>query len=618
MQVMKVASYNNFQRNNVKNKNIHNVFKKPGKIYTKKELDEKTKKQYILWTTFYRRNIHIFCTHFLGVKLRLYQIFWLYLMSKSSLFMCIASRASAKSFIIGLYITVECILRPGLIVCITSGSKAQSGLIVSEKIRDYFKAEYSMIAREIKNIICSNDKYEIHFHNGSKIIVKPSSDLSRGIRSNINIYEESRIIDKEIIDTVFTPFLISRQPPYLNEEKYKKDIYLEPSKEIYITSAWFKNSTTWTDFTNTVKMHYEGKRAFFLAFDYLLTLKEKIKTKEELEQAKAKSTDMSWCQEFENRMYNETDDAFFKFSDFAKNRVLKQAWIQPNITDSETTLRQKHMRKNEGEIRVVSFDVAYRGGKANDNSVLSCARLIPTSKGYIRELVYMDSFNGMNGLHQVLKAKRLFYDFEADYFVIDIVTIGLPTYDIFSNVTEDIERGIRYDAWKTMDHPTISNLEDLKSRAYSLNAVPLIYPITGSLEKNDLIAKDFNDKIKSGMFKFLVDESKADDYFLKTIVKKNKKTQEDSISDPNVKINFLKPYIQTTALINETVSLEQTLMSGKIKLVEADRMSRKDRYSSCSYLNYFASLKDAEILKETESDDCDWKQYMAFGKTSFN
>lgn len=611
-----MASYSNFQRSNVKNKNIHNVFKKPGKIFTKKELDKKIKEKYILWTTFYRRNIHIFCTHYLEVKLRLYQVFWLFLMSKSSLFMCIASRASAKSFIIGLYIIAECILRPGLIVCITSGSKAQAGLIISEKIRDYFKSEYGMIAREIKNIICNNDKYEVHFHNGSKIIVKPSSDLSRGIRSNINVYEESRIIDKEVIDKVFTPFLISRQPPYLNNDKYKKDIYLEPSKEIYITSAWFKNSSTWTDFVNAVKMHYQGKRAFFLAFDYLLTLKEKIKTKEELDQAKTKATDMSWGQEYENIMYSETDGAFFKFSDFAKNRVLKQAWIPPLIIDSATTIKQKNMKKIEGEIRVVSFDVAYRGGNANDNSVLSCARLIPTSKGYIRELVYMDSFNGMNGLHQVLKAKRLFYDFEADYFIIDIVTIGLPTYDIFSNVTEDIERGVQYDAWKTMSHSTISNLEDLQNRAYSLNAVPLIYPITGSLEKNDLIAKDFNDKIKSGMFKFLVDESKADDYFLKTIVKKNKKTQEDSISDLNVKIDFLKPYVQTTALINETVSLEQTLTNGKIKLVEADRMSRKDRYSSCSYLNYFASLKDAEILRE-QNKDLDWKDYIYFPKKGF-
>ncbi len=612
-----MSSYKNFQRNNVKNKNVADITKKPGKVLSKKELDEKTTKQYILWNTFYRRNIHRFCTHFLGVKLRMYQQLWLYLMSISSLFMCIASRASAKSFIIGLYIVAECILRPGLIVCITSGSKAQAGLIISEKIRDYFKAEYPMIAREIKNIVCNNDKYEVHFWNSSKIIVKPSSDLSRGIRSNINVYEESRIIDKEIIDSVFQPFLISRQPPYLNNEKYKKDIYIEPSKEIYITSAWYKTSWTWSEFCNIVSMHYQGKRVYFLAFDYLLTLKEKIKTKEELDQAKAKATSLSWAMEYENEMYNENEDAFFKFSDFSKNRVLKQAWYPPNISDSETTKKTKNIKKLDNEIRIISFDVAYRGGKVNDNSVLSCIRLLPTQKGYVRELVYMDSFNGMNGLHQVLKAKRLFYDFEADFFVLDIITVGLPTYDIFSNVTEDIDRGIQYPAWKTMNHSSISNLEDLQNRAYSLNAIPIIYPITGSLERNDLIAKDFNDKIKSGMFKFLVDEAKADDYFIKSIVKTNKKTQQDSITDTSVKIEFLKPYIQTTAMINETVALEQVLSNGKIKLIEPDRLARKDRYSSISYGNYFASIKDAEILKEKESDDCDWQQFVAFGKTTF-
>jgi len=187
-----MASYKNFQNNNLKYKNT-------GKVITKKELDEKSKHQWKLWNTYYRRNIHRFCSHYLGVRLRLYQQLWLYLMSRSSLFMCIASRASAKSFIIGLYIVAECILRPGLIVCITSGSKAQAGLIVTDKIQNYFKAEYPMISREISSIVASNDKFEVHFYNGARIVVKPSSDLSRGLRSNINVYEESRIINKEII-----------------------------------------------------------------------------------------------------------------------------------------------------------------------------------------------------------------------------------------------------------------------------------------------------------------------------------------------------------------------------------------------------------------------------------
>ena len=51
------------------------------------------------------------------------------------------------------------------------------------------------------------------------------------------IYEEFRMIKKDIIDFVLSPFLIIRQVPYLNNPEYEH-LKEEPT-EIYISSAYF-------------------------------------------------------------------------------------------------------------------------------------------------------------------------------------------------------------------------------------------------------------------------------------------------------------------------------------------------------------------------------------------
>ena len=44
------------------------------------------------------------------------------------------------------------------------------------------------------------------------------------------------------------------------------------------------------------------------------------------------------------------------------------------------------------------------------------------------------------------------------------------------------------------------------------------------------------------------------------------------------------------------------ISGGKIKLEEQEG-ARKDRYTSISYANYFASKLDSDLLKESEEED---------------
>ena len=64
-------------------------------------------------------------------------------------------------------------------------------------------------------------------------------------------------------------------------------------------------------------------------------------------------------------------------------------------------------------------------------------------------------------------------------------------------------------------------------------------------------------------------------------------------------IFYERPFIETTALIGETISLEYEIadQTGIIRIREMPG-KRKDRYTCASYGNYFASLLERDLLNE--------------------
>jgi hypothetical protein len=83
---------------------------------------------FILWVTFWRRNLHRFATDYLGLSLKLYQVIMLYLMGINNTFVCIASRASAKSFIVAVYACCKAILYPQSSIVLCASTKRQAKL----------------------------------------------------------------------------------------------------------------------------------------------------------------------------------------------------------------------------------------------------------------------------------------------------------------------------------------------------------------------------------------------------------------------------------------------------------------------------------------------------------
>lgn len=191
-----------------------------------------------IWLEFWRKNPHRFAVDCLGFPLFTFQQILLYMMNISDYFVFIACRGLGKSYLTSVFCCVRCILYPGTKVVLASGNKAQAGLIISEKIVE-LRETYPVLNREIKEIKTNIDKAEVIFHNGSRIKATTSGDGSRGMRGNILIVDEYRLVKKENIDSVLKQFLTApRMCPFMQKEEYK-NYPPESNKELYLSSAWY-------------------------------------------------------------------------------------------------------------------------------------------------------------------------------------------------------------------------------------------------------------------------------------------------------------------------------------------------------------------------------------------
>jgi len=397
----------------------------PVKMLTDQEMSRQKKDRLKSWVTFYRHNPSFFVEHYMGVNLYPYQRYWINLISRSTEFVGIASRASAKSWLIGVYAIARCILYPGTTVALASSTKAQAGLIISEKCVSLHN-EYPNIARETNTMTTNQNKWEMTFHNGSKINVVVSGEGGRGHRSNVTVLEERRLIPNLIIDSIIRPFLVSRQPPYMKKTIYAdiEELREEPI-EIIITSAHYKSSEWYPEAKRFIREIANGNpdtKAIFL--DYPISLRHGIKTKKQMAKEKRDLDAITFLMEYGNIPYGSSSNSFYKIGLF--NRVIKRSW-RP-ITDETFAEGKKNpydITKLPEEMRIISVDVAMRAGSTNDNTIITCARLLPSKKGWLTEICYMESHNGMNTSSQALRIKQIYKEFAADILVLDIANAGI-------------------------------------------------------------------------------------------------------------------------------------------------------------------------------------------------
>lgn len=403
--------------------------------------DEQNMDHVLLWNTFFRRNLHRFAIDFLGINLHIYQAILLYMMGICQLIVVIASRAASKSFIIALYACCRCITRPYSRIVLSSATKGQSKLIISEKIRNELMGMSPMLRREISRIKDNQNEVIVFFRNHSTITVVPASENGRGYRSNCVIREEFRQILKTVDDSILSPFQTIRQPPYLIDPYYAQvsDLQEEPV-DIYISSSWIDNGHwMWGIVDQAYADMMRGDGSCMLAFDESITLKHNIRTQRQMQKEKKKQDALTWRIEYLNERVKENEHAYFTYSMLQQNQRCKKAFYPRTTIDFRSGRKNQYdIVKQHGEIRIVSCDMAFIQNKRNDNSIFSCMRLLPeqtvhkrdtssdvvVNNGYRRIVSYMESVQGGEITKQAIRIRQLFEDFSADYIVLDTRNAG--------------------------------------------------------------------------------------------------------------------------------------------------------------------------------------------------
>lgn len=544
------------------------------------------------WGAFYRENPDEFAKDYLHLKLRRFQKFLLVMMFWSNIFVLIACRGLGKTFLSAIYCVVRCILYPGTKVCIASGTRGQA-INVLEKIMYELKPISPELCAEIdeKQSKVNGTNAQIVFFNTSVIKVVTASDSARGNRCNVLLLDEYRLISKDTIDTVLRKFLtLRRMPRYaeLTDEERKREYSKEKNLTLYLTSAFFKDHWSYLKCVDTYDaMIKDGKKQFICGFPYQLSVEEGLLDPEAVadEMSESDFSEIKWSMEMDAMWYGSEEDAFFDFSSISKNRRIKYPMLPDKLSSKLSSNQLKIPPKQNGEVRILSADIALMSSKKNNNDATAVFinQLTPSKVGrYVSNIVYADTHEGLRTDDQALVIRKLFDEFSCDYLVLDTTGLGLGVYDCLARDIVDHETGEIYPAISCCNNP------EMASRCTVMGAEKVIWAIKASAQFNSDCAFLLREAFRSGRMRLLVTEYDAEE-LLKGIRGYN------SLS-PAEKLNYQLPYIHTTLLIDELTKLQHEESGGKIKIFEKSGM-RKDRYSSLSYNYYVATQLETKLSK---------------------
>ena len=531
---------------------------------------------------YYRFNPHRFAEDFLNIRLKLFQKILLFEMMQSDAFYFVAVRGIGKTWLVSLFGCTRAILYPGTKLVAVSATFKQGKEIIL-KITDDFMQRSPLLRNEIKRVAVGQNECAVYFKNGSFIRVVTANENSRGIRSNILIIDESRMIQQKIVDTVLIPMNASpRQPDYLSNPQYAE--LQEMNKQMYMSSAWYASSEMFEKVkAYSANMLDAGLNYFICDLPYQLSIKEGLLMREQIEQEMSEATfnPVSFSMEREGLFYGASADALFSFNDLDNRRVLVNG-LRPLDFYRDNNLHIPE--KQSGELRILSVDVALLASRKHDNdaSALIIHSAIPTeSHNYLDNIVMIDTKEGLATDELGLLIMRWFYQYNCDFVAIDSNGIGLGTLDYIMSDHFDPLYGEQYCALNCVNSP------EMAERCKVKNAPKVIYSIKANAKFNNDTCLAFRSAVQNGYVNLLIGEQEAEAELLKM---RGYSKQTEFMKD-----KLRLPYIQTSMLINELINLSHDVSNGLVKVKEKSGM-RKDRYSSAIY-GYYVIQEQSKNLK---------------------
>lgn len=168
-----------FQNNYRKDSKSQDISIHPKSMTKSSVIEGERKERLKRWITFFRRNPVRFISDYFGIKLFPYQMLMIWVLQRSNLAYIVASRASAKTWVIAVWSLTLAVLYPGIKIICSAKTLKQGGILLSEKLTS-LRDTYPNVAREITKITTNANTYEAIFACGSSIKIVASSESSRG------------------------------------------------------------------------------------------------------------------------------------------------------------------------------------------------------------------------------------------------------------------------------------------------------------------------------------------------------------------------------------------------------------------------------------------------------
>ena len=536
------------------------------------------------FVSYWRANPHRFAEEVLGLRLKLFQKIMLCAMNDNTKTVMISCRGIGKTFITAIFCVIRCILYPGSIIVVASKTRKQSNEVIT-KIKNILLPNSPILQTEIEDIQINQYSSTVTFRNSSTIVVCTASDNSRGLRCHLLLVDEFRMVDQGIYNTVLKKFLnVNRQPGFMRKDEYV-DYPTEENKTILLSSAYYADNWSYSEMRTTSAQMISGKYPYFAcALPYQLAIKENLLTRDRVisEMTDSSYNAITFSQEMEALFSDFADGNLYDHGDIAPCRKIKYAFYPPKLSSLVSDKRVKLRPKMHHEQRILSADIALMAsskGKNNDATSIFVNQLLLNDSGRsTNKIVYGENNEGFRVEEQALRIRQLFYEFDADALVIDARGIGVGVLDLLMADIYDPDTGVVYGALSSVN-------PDIAERCSVKNAPKVIYPILATADFNSRSALGLRESFKRGAIQLLVNEDDFDDLFV-DVAGFNKLSAED-------KMRLRLPYINTTLLINELVSLQYEDHNGVVRVKEKSGM-RKDRFSSLSY--------SIEIGKQLERD----------------
>lgn len=424
------------------------------------------------------------------------------------------------------------------------------------------------------------------------------------------ILEEAMLLKKSVVSSVFNPMKRPRQADYLRLPEFKKNKrWVEQAMTTYITSNRFKSDWAYKDFTNCVVGFYMNKRVKYkvFAFDIFNVIDEGLKTEEYLLEALKTDSELSIRQELYNEAVGEAEDAFFSYKSFRDNQTIVQCFRPPTQSEFLSDIDMGNIPKDpEKEVRLVCVDFAFANTTSKEKNDATIIELVSghwNGEYFERHWDYIEAHEASDSLGAGRRVRELFFDFDADYIVMDKNNGGET---IYNSLTEPWEHPVRGSKWNShgltiSSRPELhvlpaNKLEDYRNRTVDKEAIPCIIPIGGTLELNSDMWYGLKKEMSCNHCKFLVDEKEYQERLEDTGEYFNLSSEEFA--------DKMLPYVQTNMLIYEAINLEATYINEKVKLSEKRSMT-KDMAMVMSYANHIISKIENQWAKSKQEEEFD-------------